>query len=173
MGCPPKCLVWHRGLQRKYSTHVQPGGSLATPVHSPNYPIAMTLRPKMAGNIGAAVAATAVHCQPPRPHSRLRCQTFGTSKRETSAPCVPRGSRGLSVIGRFGRKRPAEVFGIYGAGCPAACRQHSLTVRRARRTCLYPEILPRKDGARIMRARRQLTLFCRRLRCYVLIANLV
>ena len=152
--CPSICLVWHFGLQRKYSTHVQPGGSLATPVVSPNYPITTTLRPKMAGNMAAAVAATAARCQPRRQQSRLRCQTFGTSKWETGPSCVPRGSRGLSVIGTSAGKRPAEVFGIYGAGCRAACRQHSLTVSPARRTCLYPRILPRKDGARNMRARR-------------------
>lgn len=141
-GCRPKCLSGQFGLQRNYSTHVQPGGSLATPVLLTNCSIATTLRPKMGQKMAIAVAATAAAHQPRQPESHLRSQTFTIAKWESGCSHESGGCRGLSVIGTSARKRPAEVFGIYGASCRAACKQHSLTVGRARRTCLYPEILP-------------------------------
>jgi hypothetical protein len=126
----------------------------------------------MAGNMAAAVAATAVHYQPRRPQSRQRCQTFGTSKRETTASCVPKGF--LRPIGNR-QIRPKTASRSFRnirrrlSGCMPAAFFDGLsgTTYMLISTNPSPE-----DGARNMRAPRQPTTFCRRLRCYFLIANL-
>jgi hypothetical protein len=86
MGCPPKCLVWHRGLQRNYSTHVQPGGSQATPVIFPNRPSGMGAWPKTGRNSAMTGAATTANSPTRLPLPNSVSQTFLASKWETSLP---------------------------------------------------------------------------------------
>ena len=86
MGCPPKCLARQFDWQRNYSTHVQPGGSLATPVILPNCPRGMGAWPKSGLKSATTSAATTANSPTRLPQPNFRGQTFLTSKWETSSP---------------------------------------------------------------------------------------
>jgi hypothetical protein len=97
MGCRPKCRARHSDWQRNYSTHVQPGGSLATPVIFPNRPRGMGARPKTGRKPAMTGAATTANSPTRLPSPNSRGQTFPTSKWETSPP--KRAQRLLGLIG--------------------------------------------------------------------------
>jgi len=139
------------GLQPKYSTHVQSDGSLASHTIGKVYrqtEADATIARNFAGWKRRA-GGPALLCAPPlnSPHARQFVLAAGNARFTATFD----SARRQSIIGTFVTKRPAEVFGKWGAGCDV-CRQHStLTLTIARRTCLYQEIASEQDGARRLR----------------------